>query len=491
MGTRLADSPRLVAPLDSGQRAATAILSYRHRFERIITAMEVVADFFTLICSVLLSWTLYEFLQVGRRLHYHPKPILVATTVFALVFVFLMERDGAYQSANSLLRVRETERTLRISVVSFGLVFLYTVLFAHLVSRAIVLCAFIIVPLSLIIEKQLLYTLVRFLHARGHGIQNILIYGAGETGKRLFSALTRSPKLGLRPIAIIDDNVQLVGRYVRESGYRHQHSLPVQRGPITADLVRRLNARLVLVGIPSISQEKLNTVAEEAFAAGCPIAFVPHMANQQENIAPDYADLDGVLVASLVPPTEKPWYELMKRGFDLSMSLAFMALTAPAWIVVAALVKLDSPGPVFFHQTRIGRRGVPFKMYKFRSMRIDSPQYGYHPTSAQDLRITRIGRLLRRTSLDELPQLLNVLRGQMSLVGPRPEMPFIVMTYDSRQRQRLEVTPGITGLWQISADRASLIHENLQYDLYYIRYRNFFMDLALLLHTAMFAVRGT
>jgi len=166
-------------------------------------------------------------------------------------------------------------------------------------------------------------------------------------------------------------------------------------------------------------------------------------------------------------------------------------LTSPVLILVAVIVRLDSPGPVFFHQTRIGKKGVPFEMHKFRSMRVDSPQYGYHPTSAQDSRITRSGKWLRRTSLDELPQLLNVFRGQMSLVGPRPEMPFIVEKYDARQRQRLQVTPGITGLWQISADRAALIHENLQYDLYYIRNRNFFMDIALLLHTLMFAVRGT
>ena len=109
---------------------------------------------------------------------------------------------------------------------------------------------------------------------------------------------------------------------------------------------------------------------------------------------------------------------------------------------------------------------------------------------ATDSRITKVGRLLRRTSLDELPQLLNVLRGEMTLVGPRPEMPFIVEKYTPRQRARLQVVPGITGLWQLSADRAFEIHENLDYDIYYLRFRNFFMDLAILVHTALFAMRG-
>jgi lipopolysaccharide/colanic/teichoic acid biosynthesis glycosyltransferase len=123
-------------------------------------------------------------------------------------------------------------------------------------------------------------------------------------------------------------------------------------------------------------------------------------------------------------------------------------------------------------------------------MRVDVPKFGLHPTAADDPRVTRIGRWLRRTSLDELPQLINILKGDMSLVGPRPEMPFIVERYNARHRQRLQVTPGLTGLWQLSADRSFLIHENIQYDLYYIRHRNFFMDLAILLHTAEFAMKG-
>jgi lipopolysaccharide/colanic/teichoic acid biosynthesis glycosyltransferase len=123
-------------------------------------------------------------------------------------------------------------------------------------------------------------------------------------------------------------------------------------------------------------------------------------------------------------------------------------------------------------------------------MRVDAPKYGFHPTDADDPRVTRIGRWLRHTSLDELPQLFNVLKGDMSLVGPRPEMPFIVESYNTHHLQRLQVIPGLTGLWQLSADRSFLIHENIQYDLYYIRNCNFFMDLAILLHTAVFAMKG-
>jgi lipopolysaccharide/colanic/teichoic acid biosynthesis glycosyltransferase len=158
--------------------------------------------------------------------------------------------------------------------------------------------------------------------------------------------------------------------------------------------------------------------------------------------------------------------------------------------MIVILVRFGSPGPVLFRQKRVGRNGKLFDLYKFRTMFVDAPQYEFSPKEAVDPRITRVGRFLRRTSFDELPQLLNVLKGEMSLVGPRPEMPFIVAKYSALHRQRLQVIPGITGLWQLSADRAFLIHENIQYDLYYIRHRSFFMDFAILLHTVVFAMRG-
>jgi exopolysaccharide biosynthesis polyprenyl glycosylphosphotransferase len=491
MGTLRAESRNLQVHVSPAQGGATAVLSHRQKFERFITASEVAADFLTVAFTVLSCWIAYHFLGLGKHLHYNLNQMLVASVAFALLFVFLMDRDGAYEPANSLLRIRETERILRISIITFGLFFLSTIMFAHLVSRAIVSCAFFAVPVALTMQKQLLFLLVRGLHARGHGIQNVLIYGAGETGKSLFSALVRSPKLGLRPIAVVDDNPDLAGQRIHESGYRRKNSLTILRGPVTSEMLLRMQASLVLVGIPSLPADRLSAVAQEAFSVGSAVSFVPHTGNSPETVVPEYADLDGVLVASLAPPSERPWYDMCKRFFDVVAASALIILAAPAWLLIAALVKLDSRGPVLFRQSRIGLNGVPFDILKFRSMRVDCPKYEYHPTDARDSRITRTGRWLRRTSLDELPQLLNVLYGQMSLVGPRPEMPFIVAEYDARQRQRLQVLPGITGLWQISADRASLIHENLQFDMYYIRHRSFFLDLALLLHTAMFAARGT
>jgi lipopolysaccharide/colanic/teichoic acid biosynthesis glycosyltransferase len=123
-------------------------------------------------------------------------------------------------------------------------------------------------------------------------------------------------------------------------------------------------------------------------------------------------------------------------------------------------------------------------------MYVDAPKYSASPADSFDPRITSAGKILRKTSLDELPQILNVLKGDMSLVGPRPEMPYNVDTYGFAERQRLNVPQGITGLWQLSADRRYAIHESLEYDLYYIENRGFFLDMAIVMHTALFAMKG-
>jgi lipopolysaccharide/colanic/teichoic acid biosynthesis glycosyltransferase len=181
---------------------------------------------------------------------------------------------------------------------------------------------------------------------------------------------------------------------------------------------------------------------------------------------------------------------LVKRVCDVMGALFLMVLLLPLFIMVAILIKLDSPGPIFFRHYRIGKDEKRFLIWKFRSMRTDVPEYEASPRSTVDPRLTRIGRLMRRLSVDELPQLVNVLKGDMSLVGPRPEMPFIVARYYSAHRERLVARPGITGLWQISPARAFPIHENLQYDLHYLRNQNIFMDCAIILRTITAIFRG-
>jgi len=274
-----------------------------------------------------------------------------------------------------------------------------------------------------------------------------------------------------------------------EMAYERRRSAPIVLGPVNNEMITNYGVDLVIVAIPSIGREKFVRTLDEALGANVRVSFVAsHLLSSDSWI--DYRDLDGILLASLGKPVRRLGYELSKRLCDFLGSLALTVLGSPIFLLLALIIKLDSRGPALFCQERVGQNGKHFNMLKFRTMHADASPYDYSPSVPTDPRITRIGRFLRRTSLDELPQLLNVLLGQMSLVGPRPEMPFIVEQYTDRERQRLEVKPGITGLWQLSGDRAYLIHQNVEYDLYYLQHRNFFMDLAIMLHTSIFAMRG-
>ncbi|HWR14701.1 MAG TPA: sugar transferase [Terriglobales bacterium] len=188
--------------------------------------------------------------------------------------------------------------------------------------------------------------------------------------------------------------------------------------------------------------------------------------------------------------TERKETPAWKRATDILLSFAFLVLLLPILLVLAVAIKLDSKGPVFFRQFRIGLGGIPFTIWKLRSMKADVSPYAQSPNTSSDPRLTRVGRLIRRISVDELPQLWNVLRGDMSLVGPRPEMPYIVEHYSAEQRMRLAIKPGITGLWQISHHRSSPIHENLQHDLYYIKHCSMALDFSILIRTIFAVARG-
>ena len=472
---------QLVKPAANGHAAAN--------FRRIIAACEVFADLMTITVTIRLGYFIYSSTAIGKHVQFPARLIWAAGAVFSAVMVLMLDRVGAYRRGNSLLRVRETERILRVSTEA--LVAVLTVsFFTHiLVPRWLLVLCLSLVPLLLFVEKSLLYLLVHTLHTHGYGNERVLIYGAGGTGRRVFSVLRGSPKLGLVPVAVVDDDPGKVGSTLFEMAYERRRSARIIQGPVTRELLSEYSVDLVVVAVPSIGRDRFAQTVDEALAVNAKVSFVPNPLLSSDAWL-DYRDLDGILLASLGKPAPRVGYEVAKRILDFLGSLSLIVLGSPVFLILALIIKLDSDGPVLFQQERIGLGERPFRMYKFRTMRTNACPYEHSPRESCDPRITRIGKFLRKTSLDELPQLFNVLRGTMSLVGPRPEMPFIVEQYTDRDRQRLQVHPGLTGLWQLSGDRAFLIHENIEYDLYYIQHRNFFMDVAVLLHTSIFAMRG-
>lgn len=175
-----------------------------------------------------------------------------------------------------------------------------------------------------------------------------------------------------------------------------------------------------------------------------------------------------------------------KRGkylLDFVAALLLIIVFSPLMILIAILIKLSSRGPVFFTHQRVGYKKKLFVIFKFRSLHVDTPSYSEKPDSNEDIRITSIGKWIRKTSLDELPQLFNVIRGDMSLVGPRPEMPFLAESYEDWENQRHLVRPGMTGLWQLSPQRRGSIRDGISVDLAYIEKLSLWNDFKILLRT--------
>ncbi len=459
------------------------------RFQKVVTLCVAAADLAFILLGLFWANALYHWLNLGRRLRYPTDTLILWALGFGTIFIVLLGARGGYRPWNSMLQVRETEIVIRVSLSTFLFLLTLSLFSNYLVSRWFLLFTFIVVPLLLLVERQIVYGCIRALHSRGIGVQRVLLYGAGSTGRRIFSTLTRSPRLGLEPVLFVDDEPSRAGTRIAEVSYSRRRSIRVVPGPPTPELMRNQGITQLVIAIPSIPREKFLAAATAASKAGIDFSFVPqHFAPSDHWV--DYEAIDGVLLASYRIPESSRGYVFIKRVFDFVASLGILILISPFFFVTVLLIRMTTPGPGLFVQKRVGKNGKQFDMYKFRTMYTAASAYEYSPRSEGDSRITRIGRYLRRTSLDEIPQLINVLKGDMSLVGPRPEMPFIVAEYNQLHRERLRVIPGITGLWQLSGDRAFLIHENMEYDLYYIRNRNFFMDLAILLHTFFFAARG-
>jgi DNA-binding NtrC family response regulator/lipopolysaccharide/colanic/teichoic acid biosynthesis glycosyltransferase len=379
----------------------------------------------------------------------------------------LLDKHGDYRPCLSLLAVRETERLLRVTIAGVLLALPILLAVTKSIPRTAIALTLVMVPMLLALEKWQVQKAICVVRGWGVASRKTVILGTGTLGRRIYSTLVHSPKFGLDPVAFVGEVVTATEPVIYEESYQHRRQARVVPGPLTPKLLRRLGATALIIAGPEISQNEAFDITSEAEAAGISTYVIPEPFLELEK-ATEYVELDGVLLAHKAQVGRRRIYHAAKRALDVSVAAFSLLVFSPVLASAAVAVRLTSPGTVLFKQRRVGQNGAHFGMYKFRSMYIDSDRYAYSPISGNDPRITTVGRFLRRTCIDELPQLVNVLRGEMSLVGPRPEMPFIVEQYEAIHRQRLTVKPGITGLWQLSADRRSLIHQNISYDIYFL-----------------------
>jgi len=461
----------------------------RARFSAAIVMGETAADLLTCAAGFIGACLSYGRVTGPMSSQLSLNEIIAIGSCFGILVTFLRHRDCAYHQDSGVLRIRETERNIRVTLQSLLLIQIYSILLRMHLSVFVSMLAAILVPALLMVQKYAFFNAVAHLRESYQANLRVLIYGTGETGRTILSALLDSPRLGLKPIAIIDDRAGQHSPGLPAMGYRDRTTIPITADIIRPEFLQSFHADLLLIASAGISLKRLAATQNAAEIAGLNVGVLTGLPLEQRGYAQSL-EIDGLTFAMPSDRSGSAFYPTVKRMVDMVLSTALLIALSPLLLVIALLIRLDSPGPSLFVQKRVGKDGDIFRMYKFRTMYASTPKYELSPTTSKDRRITQIGRSLRRSSLDELPQLFNVLLGNMSLVGPRPEMPFIVQHYTAEESHRHVAVPGITGLWQLSADRAFPIHQNLHYDFYYIRNRTLSMDFAILAHTLIFAVRG-
>ena len=451
------------------------------------------------IALTLLSWrvaiAMRFALPYGKHLTektlYAPAILYVwIGAIWLFVFVFA----STYDYRHTLRFIDEVQTLLTSQIIAVALFSNVLYLFYRDVPRLLFIYFVVIDLFVLFLFRDALRAIFRWVVGpRQQDVENVLIIGAGKIGRQLAEQFAQERWTGLTVIGFLDDDPAKTGkRFV---------DLPViGKTDDVVDVVKAHHVDEVVFALPLRAHRALENLV---------LALQEYPV--RVHVVPDYFDLayfkatienyGGIPLIGLRDPAIDGFNRLVKRIFDLCIASATLIVVSPVMMIIAAIIKLTSRGPIIFKQTRIGENGRPFTMYKFRSMVdnaealqervIDIMEDGavLHK-KPNDPRVTPIGRFIRRTSLDELPQLFNVLKGDMSLVGPRPELPFLVEGYEVWQRKRFAVPPGITGWWQINGRSDHPMHMHTEDDLYYIQHYSPWLDTQILWRTIGVVLKG-
>lgn len=457
----------------------------------VLTAVEVFWDGVTIFLSILIGYRIYLTAHVEQALYSNWLLFSAYAFVTALVGIIVFQRFGLYRKQVSLMNLLEIRKIIK------AICFLYALFMIFVNIRSIEYPALYITYTAIIIlfftllQRMLVFKAQQMIHLRGIGVRRVLIIGADARARQLFQNLRNAPKLGFQVVGFLEEDqeiLQTTRDWYAEDGINSLFFSSEYEE--LSHIIDSKSIDEIFVCNHFLGDEPSNLMKTVDFcnSKGIGFSFMPHIRgyySSQLNIT----DLGGIPMFSIGTLPLSRSELVSKRIFDLVLATLLLFIFSPLLLLIAVLIRRDSEGPVFFRQMRVGKDGVHFPMYKFRTMYATTPQYGNSPRSSNDPRITEIGRFLRKTSLDELPQLFNVIIGQMSLVGPRPEMPFIVENeYDDLLRERLRIKPGITGVWQISGDRTREIHDNIFYDIFYLENRSFLLDMIILTRTLIFAL---
>ena len=421
---------------------------------------------------IALSWVGAYYLRMGGYLipvykSVPPVSIYLPLTIYAvIIWAIALRVFGLYEPMRIVSVFEEAIKIIKASLVAI-LIFITVVYFVkeYKYSRVVFFYFWILSTSGLIISRSSLRAFLRYLRKKGLNLRFVLIVGAGELGQKILRSINRHPELGLRVAGLLTRREEKLGSKI--------FGIPVLG--IYEDIKKILASHhidQIVLALPLEEHLRLKAIME---------AIDDEMVDIK--IAPDFFDyislrggveeLDNIPIITLRDSPLYGWNRIFKRCFDILFSFIILTIFSPLLLIMTILIKLTSPGPVFYRQERMGLDGKLFTMLKFRTMREDAEKNtGPVWAKEDDKRRTKLGAFLRKLSLDELPQFINVLKGEMSIVGPRPERPFFIQQFKEkvpRYMLRHKMKAGITGWAQVNGWRGNTsIEKRIEYDIFYI-----------------------
>ncbi len=498
----------MTAPVMAQPADPTLLIAARRATAPFGMLARISSDLTLIFLGFWLAYLLRYELEIGGTLSLEDSrpflgflPVLVflmavLLTIFGLRGVYRLPRWTGFLDKALLISSSVTIGFSILIVTVF-----YTRLFFF--SRLILLYALLLITLLLVTKRLLWHYYQGWMRAHGHWIDRVLVVGAGPAGEQVMGALMGHPELGCKVVGFVEDEPRAASW-----GIATQRAVvrPTYLGACAelSRIIQQENIDEVIVALPPTAHSQLYQVIEQCREERVPFMLTPDLFELSLTRVEIY-NLQGRPLITMKDTGIRGWNFVLKRAFDLVCSVTALTVAGVPMLIVALLIRLDSRGPIFYRQQRVGRNGRIFTCYKFRSMYQDADQQkALLVASAQysgdrvmfkmkdDPRRTRVGRWLRRTSFDELPNLFNVLRGEMSIVGPRPHLPQEVAQYEPWQRQRLATTPGITCLWQVNGRSHLTFREQALLDLYYAEHWSLWLDFKIILKTipAVMTARG-
>lgn len=450
-----------------------------NRFQRFYNSIKIATDVAVLAVAFGLAY--------ATRFYAFADPVLplgdtlVTLGMVLIIFPVTFHQSRLYATNRSRTHIGEVFEIFKATIIATLIIVALTYFTRERYSRLTLgffaLYAFVLVSATRLAFRQMLNEIRK----RGYNLKSILLIGAGELGRRVIDTIEIHRELGFRITGILTRHPEKVGTSIKGIAVVGQIS-------DVESALDRSRVDQVLIALPIEDQGLVKQLMEQLALRTVDVKVVPDL-YQYITLCGGLEEFGGLPIISLQSGPLDGWNLIAKRLFDFLLALCAILITSPLMLVIAILIKLTGRGPVLFRQERMGMDGKTFEILKFRTMDAAAEVSGVKMAIRDDPRRTPLGALLRRNSLDELPQLFNVLSGDMSLVGPRPERPVFIEEFKRqipKYHLRHKVKSGITGWAQVNGLRGQTsIQKRIEYDLYYIENWSLLLDLKILVRTAL------